>query len=243
MNIEYQSDDGLDDDLSVINDGLQQLELHQLDIEDQFQWLDVLDDVRRAIFSFEKKIASIEAHLSSVSFDSDDRHIRGYYYSAAVGAYECFVHDIFDALILRDEYFLAAKKYLLQNKINNEFFINIRSKGKLTESSSKQDLQQIFYNATLIDATKIAHSVEHLFALNFPVPPNVAEINELRNLFVHNGGRLLNGEQKDVTPQDVSSLLNQLTSLISSYANEIGNRAHQLGTMKPNRLNNLPEET
>lgn len=242
MNIEDQNDDGLEN-LTVINNELQQLELHWSDIEDQFQWLDVLDDVRNAIFSFEKKIASIEARLSSVSCESDDSYIRGYYYSAAVGAYECFVHDMFDALILRDEYFLATKKYLLQNSIDNKVFVNIRGKGKLTESSSRKDLKQLFYDVSLIDAAKIAHSVKNFFAINFPVPDNVAEINELRNLFVHNGGRLVGGEQRDVTPQEVSNLIEQLNSLISAYANEIGDRAHQLGAMKPNRFSGPPGVT
>lgn len=217
----------IDDDFPEFDEaGLNKLtaEIDQMDakVKHLCGWADVLHDTQAAISSYHTRMDCVEHALTRVTDQPELHFLRGSLYAAVVGSYERFVHEVFDLLVLHDDFFNLAKDALFKGLKEDD----IRLSGlRKTDPLTREKLREVFHRSTLLDANKISCSVQKLFSLTFPTPANFSQISDTRHLFTHNAGIMSDGQPKPLLIKDIHILMKELDVLIAAYCNEIKAKA------------------
>lgn len=195
-----------------------QIQVHAEYIDNLFEHLGILEGIRLTLNIFSKRLQDIERLLLEVKRDMGS-FLYGHIYCAAVGAYECFMHDVLDMLIDSNTFSKSALAYLTSQEHDIPGAVNLRLKKHPIRS--REEARDRLRRATLIDAETIATTVKRLFDLDLPVPADSKKVARLRNLFSHNGGVNTDGSVEHMGKKVVLELVSQLDELVAGTTTRI----------------------
>ncbi|AZD37578.1 hypothetical protein C4K22_4857 [Pseudomonas chlororaphis subsp. aurantiaca] len=202
---------------------------HNAIVDDLFDWLEFAEKIQAAIEGFQIRVSRIPLLLAVMTEEADWHFLRGSQYCAVMGAYERFVHEVFELMIFRDDHFEMVRNVLAndwpKNDKHQQHVVLSGLKKKTIETMSRVELAEVFRNTTLNDATRIASSVEKLFDLKFPVPQRFEKVCAIRNVFTHNAGVLADGELQPLSRADVCQLIKEIDDLVAIYAKALEHKA------------------
>ncbi|CAE6727205.1 hypothetical protein R69658_01640 [Paraburkholderia aspalathi] len=204
-------DESLDHDMLELAALEDKIHANAEHISNLFEHLGILEGIRSTLNSFRKRLQEIECLLLEVRRDMGS-FLYGHMYCAAIGAYECLMHDVMDVLIDSDTFSKSALTYLAGQDRDSHDAVKLGLKKKPIRT--REDARDRFRRATLIDAEMIATTVKRLFDLDFPVPVDSKKMARLRNLFAHNGGVKPDGSVEHMSKDRVLDLVQQLDELV-----------------------------
>ena len=216
-------DDGLEKLIDELNADFYQYTTYMYHIDTLLEQVRVLELISNALHEFNERLRSVEQPLIQHG-ENFSNYLMGYFYSATVGAYEVFMHDLMHALTESDLLFIRAKEYIIKTKIDNSKEINVYKLAHFKNEPSKENFRKLMHSATLLDAKKVSYSVEKWFEIEIPVIPEVEKIVFRRNLFTHNGGKHYNNNLEAIEPQEILDLIHLLDCNVAECANEISKK-------------------
>jgi hypothetical protein len=168
---------------------LNEFEEINLELENSFEWYDVLVDLNKISIKFVSNMESLSSVYNSILNDVDNSFLIGTLWSGVVSAYEGFVRDIFDLLLSKKIYSQEAigKAISLDKGLSDQIRLN---KNK---SISVKELRSLFRRATLNNPNKGAALANHLFKINIPQIDDREMLRalEIRNAYTHNNGGIV----------------------------------------------------
>ena len=197
---------------------LNELEGIDLELENSFEWYDILVDLNEISIKFVSNMKSLSSAYNSILNDVDNSFLIGTLWSGVVSAYEGFVHDLFDLLLSKKIYSQEAmgKVISLDKGLSDQIRLN---KNK---SISVEKLRSLFRKATLNDPNKGAALANHLFKINIPQIDDGEMLRalEIRNAYTHNNGGIV------VLLSSLKIFHNKIDNIVGHYIVEITDRAN-----------------
>jgi hypothetical protein len=224
-------EDSFDQDLADLLALEERIQAHYEHIDNLFEHLEILENIRSALNSFERRLRDVERLLTAVNWDMGS-FLYGHMYCATVGAYECLMHAVIDALVNSNAFSKSALTYLANQKSDLPGTINLGLKKRPIRT--REEARERLRRATLIDAERIANTIKRLFDLDLPVPIDSKRVARLRNLFAHNGGVDVDGSVEPMSKDRVLDLVHQLDELVADTTTRIGDSIANLGERSDN---------
>lgn len=215
--------------LEALNTAFLESERHERVVANLFSWMDFAGNIRGAIEGFRDRVGLVPRLLGVMTDEPCWHFLRGSQYCAVMAAYERFVHEVFELMILSDEHFQSVKEVLAndwpKNDKHDQHVVLSGLKKKNLDALSREELAEVFRKTTLNDATRIASSVEKLFGLKFPVPQRFERVCSIRNVFTHNAGVADDGQLQPLSLDDVEQLIEEIDGLVAAYAKALMEKA------------------
>jgi len=146
--------------------------------------------------SFVIFLDSLDKHSNSVS-----QPILRLHFIGLVSAYEVFVRGFFNSMIAHDGICDALIKM-----INDDGYRHSEDMMRLSKfkgCNSREALNKSFYNSSFADASRLSATLAKLFELNVSLPEQLNEMIVKRNVYVHNAGLDIDGNELTLSLCDI----------------------------------------
>ncbi|HFG1793154.1 TPA: hypothetical protein ACGF1Q_003451 [Vibrio cholerae] len=184
------------------------------------EWVDLAFDLDEVFSRFIENMESLACVFEAIE-RSDKRNyfLIGTLWSGVLGAYEGFVHDLFERLLKKEAYLEQAVKNVPNLSEKDKSYLRLNCKKVI----DKAELETQLRRATLHEPNQIARLVNALFGISVPTvcKVEVERALSIRNAYIHNNGF---NQGRNLVKLDLSSLKEfhyVIDYLISCFVHEL----------------------
>lgn len=196
-----------------------EMDQHSALMNEAGEWLglafDVAEDLNRFIENMESLFSVFEVIEKS---EKGNYFLIGTLWSGVLGAYEGFVHDLFERLLGKEAYLEHAVKNVPNLSDKDKNYLRLNQK----KSIGKVELETQLRRATLHEPNQIARLVNILFGISVPTvcEAQVERALNIRNAYIHNNG-FDQGTRVEVDLASLKEFHHVIDDLISHFAYEL----------------------
>lgn len=146
--------------------------------------------------SFIIVLDSLDKHSNPVS-----QPILRLHFIGLVSAYEVFVRGFFNSMIAHDGICNSLIKMI--NDDGYRHSENMMRLSKFKGCNSREALNKSFYNSSFSDASRLSATLAQFFELNVSLPEQLNGLIIKRNVYVHNAGLDIDGNELTLSLCDI----------------------------------------